>query len=73
MALATRATGRDDFFMFGVVYDTSPAAMSVYLYRRRLPATLDPLIQSAAVISCRVIGAAVCRRHPSRRHSMPMT
>lgn len=44
-----RATGRDDFFMFGEVYDTSPAAMSVYSTTGRLPATLDFGFQSAAV------------------------
>ncbi|GAA1769651.1 alpha-amylase family glycosyl hydrolase [Nostocoides vanveenii] len=44
-----RAAGRDEFFMFGEVYDTSPAVMSLYSTTGRLPGTLDFGFQSAAV------------------------
>jgi glycosidase len=44
-----QARGKTDFFMFGEVYDTSPAAMSEYSTVGRLPATLDFGFQSAAV------------------------
>lgn len=44
-----KATGKEDFFMFGEVYDTSPAAMSLYSTAGSLPATLDFGFQSAAV------------------------
>ncbi|MEI2776837.1 MAG: alpha-amylase family glycosyl hydrolase [Tetrasphaera sp.] len=44
-----KAAGNDDFFMFGEVYDTDPAAMSQYSTVGALPATLDFGFQSAAV------------------------
>ncbi|HEU5486823.1 MAG TPA: alpha-amylase family glycosyl hydrolase, partial [Microlunatus sp.] len=40
--------GNDDFFMFGEVYDSSPAVMSTYTTTGKLPATLDFGFQSAA-------------------------
>ena len=43
------AAGNDDFFMFGEVFDSSPAYMSTYTTAGRLPATLDFGFQSAAV------------------------
>ncbi|HRW02100.1 MAG TPA: alpha-amylase family glycosyl hydrolase [Tetrasphaera sp.] len=44
-----KAKGRDDFFMFGEVYDTSPGTMSLYSTSGRLPGTLDFGFQSTAV------------------------
>ena len=44
-----KAAGRDDFFMFGEVFDTSPAYASTYSTIGKLPATLDFGFQSAAV------------------------
>ncbi len=44
-----KAQGKDDFFMFGEVYDASPAAMSLYSTAGRLPATLDFGFQDTAV------------------------
>lgn len=44
-----REVGNDDFFMFGEVFDGSPAAMSRYTTAGRLPATLDFGFQGAAV------------------------
>ncbi|GHH34263.1 pullulanase-type alpha-1,6-glucosidase [Streptomyces candidus] len=39
--------GRDKFFMFGEVYDSSPAANAPYVTRGRLDATLDFPLQDA--------------------------
>jgi len=44
-----KAKGKDDFFMFGEVYDTSPGTMSLYSTSGRLPGTLDFGFQSTAV------------------------
>ncbi|MDC5699043.1 pullulanase-type alpha-1,6-glucosidase [Intrasporangium calvum] len=41
--------GNDDFFMFGEVFDGSPAYMSQYTTEGRLPATLDFGFQGAAL------------------------
>ena len=43
-----RKTGNKDFFMFGEVYDASPAFMSTYTTSGKLQATLDFGFQSAA-------------------------
>ena len=43
-----RASGNDDFFMFGEVYDSNPAVMSTYTTAGNLPATLDFGFQGAA-------------------------
>jgi pullulanase-type alpha-1,6-glucosidase len=40
--------GKDDFFMFGEVYDANPAFMSTYTTAGTLPATLDFGFQNAA-------------------------
>ncbi|MFI0978574.1 pullulanase-type alpha-1,6-glucosidase [Streptomyces sp. NPDC021093] len=39
--------GRDDFFMFGEIYDSNPAATAPYVTRGRLDATLDFPVQDA--------------------------
>ncbi|MFJ6700982.1 pullulanase-type alpha-1,6-glucosidase [Streptomyces sp. NPDC091272] len=39
--------GRDDFFMFGEVYDSDPAVTAPYVTRGRLDATLDFPLQDA--------------------------
>ncbi|MFF0742677.1 pullulanase-type alpha-1,6-glucosidase [Streptomyces sp. NPDC004111] len=39
--------GRDDFFMFGEVYDANPAVTAPYVTRGRLDATLDFPLQDA--------------------------
>nr|WP_189822093.1 pullulanase-type alpha-1,6-glucosidase [Streptomyces finlayi] len=39
--------GRDDFFMFGEIYDANPAATAPYVTRGRLDATLDFPLQDA--------------------------
>ena len=44
-----KAAGNDDFFMFGEVFDGSPAYMSRYTTEGRLPATLDFGFQGAAL------------------------
>ncbi|MCW2804608.1 MAG: alpha-amylase/pullulanase [Propionibacteriaceae bacterium] len=41
-------TGRDDFFMFGEVFDANPAFMSTYTTTGKLQATLDFGFQDAA-------------------------
>ncbi|MFI5803049.1 pullulanase-type alpha-1,6-glucosidase [Streptomyces sp. NPDC051561] len=39
--------GRDDFFMFGEIYDSNPATTAPYVTRGRLDATLDFPLQDA--------------------------
>ena len=39
--------GRDDFFMFGEIYDANPAVTAPYVTRGRLDATLDFPVQDA--------------------------
>ena len=41
MLAAAKAKGKPDFFMFGEVYDGSPAVMSQYTTTAKLPATID--------------------------------
>ncbi|GAA3688454.1 hypothetical protein GCM10022399_00030 [Terrabacter ginsenosidimutans] len=44
-----KATGKDDFFMFGEVYDGNPAYTSQFTTKGALPATLDFGFQGAAL------------------------
>ena len=46
---AAKAKGNPDFFMFGEVFDGSPAFMSKYTTAGKLPATLDFGFQGSAV------------------------
>ncbi len=44
-----KAVGNPDFFMFGEVYDSSPAVMSKFTTTGKLPATIDFGFQSNAI------------------------
>ena len=49
MQAEAKAKGNPDFFMFGEVYDGSPAVMSQFTTTAKLPATLDFGFQSQAL------------------------
>ena len=48
-AIQAEASGNPDFFMFGEVYDSSPAVMRTFTTTGKLPATIDFGFQSTAL------------------------